>query len=64
VLDIEIRAPRCPGCDQPPMMVVGTRQAFCGTDACQVFTWDLAESPERFKATAQIIDLDLGGKQP
>jgi len=48
---------RCPGCDQPPRMVIGDRQAFCGNDDCQVFAWDLEGDPAKFKAKAQVVDL-------
>jgi hypothetical protein len=53
----EIRSPFCPGCDELPVFVVGDRQAFCGNDDCKVFTWNLTDRPETFKATAQVIDL-------
>ncbi len=52
-----IRAPRCPGCDQEPFLVVGDRQAFCGTGDCRVFTWDRFDDPALFKAKAKVIDL-------
>jgi len=55
-----ILAPRCPGCDALPALVVGDQQAFCGNDGCRVFTWDMCQPPERFKATCQVVDLGLG----
>ena len=50
-------APVCPGCAQRPAMVMSPRQAFCGNDVCQVFSWDLMEDPAKFKATAVRLDL-------
>lgn len=36
----EILTPRCPLCDQPPVMVFGT-QAFCGNeDGCTLLLWN------------------------
>lgn len=50
-------APLCPGCNEPPELVMGDRQAFCGNDDCQVFTWDLMDDPAKFKAKAVRLDL-------
>lgn len=47
----------CPLCGQPARLVVGERQAFCGNDDCQVFTWDTAHTREQFLAQAKTIDL-------
>lgn len=32
--------PNCPLCDQPPAIVVGTEQAFCGNEVCVVYAWN------------------------
>lgn len=51
------RAPRCPGCDEPPMMAMdGGHQAFCGNDHCQVLTWDMTDDPAQFKAKAERVE--------
>jgi hypothetical protein len=52
-----IRSPRCPRCNELPALVVGVRQAFCGTDECRVFTWDRAIDPADFDAAAAEISL-------
>jgi hypothetical protein len=37
----EVLTPRCPLCDEPPMMVFGGgTQAFCGNDDCTLICWD------------------------
>lgn len=54
----DILTPRCPVCDEEPMMVMGGgTQAFCGTDDCQVLTWDPSKSRAHFFATAKRVDL-------
>lgn len=50
------RAPRCPGCEQPPRLLVDI-QAFCGNEDCRVFCWDVNDDPAQFLAKAQYIDL-------
>ena len=36
----EILTPRCPLCDELPMMVFGGgTQAFCGNDDCTILCW-------------------------
>ncbi len=56
--------PTCPRCHRPPVILLGGgRQAFCGTDDCEVFTWDPMESAATFEADArpiQIIDSNRG----
>lgn len=59
-----IRSPRCPRCNELPALVVGDRQAFCGTDGCRVFTWDRASDPADFDATAEVIDLSPRRAEP
>lgn len=54
-----IKAPTCPRCDAEPTMVVGDRQAFCGTDGCRVFTWNMTDDRAAFEANHQIIDLGI-----
>lgn len=56
-LSAAIRSPRCPRCNELPALVVGTRQAFCDTDGCRVFTWDRASDPADFDAMATEISL-------
>ena len=53
-------APRCPGCDKPPMMILDNgHQAFCGSDDCQVLTWDMHDDPAQFKAKAERTEWTL-----
>lgn len=52
----EILAPRCPGCDQPPALMLD-HQYWCGNEDCQALTWDPTEDPAQFKAKAKVIDL-------
>ena len=41
----EILTPRCPQCDQLPMMVFGGgTQAFCGNDDCNILMWTPTKS--------------------
>jgi len=47
----------CPGCGNPPVMLVGENQAFCGTDGCPWFTWDPARTLAELNASVQVIDL-------
>jgi len=54
---IEIRALRCPGCDELPQLVVSPQQAFCGNEDCQAFCWDMTADPAKFKADAETINL-------
>ena len=58
-MDEPIRAPRCPGCDAEPVIMLD-RQYFCSSGDCQVFCWDPTEDPAKFKATAHVIKLDDG----
>lgn len=37
----------CPLCKHIPLLIIGTRQAFCGNDDCLVFTWDMSASLEQ-----------------
>ena len=55
----EILTPRCPLCDEPPMMVMGGgTQAFCGNgEGCPVWTWNPTESREHFLRTAKQIEI-------
>ena len=55
--------PCCPRCGQPPIILLGGgRQAFCGTDDCDVFTWDTAVDAATFEANARPIEIVEGGK--
>ena len=40
----EILTPRCPLCHQLPEFNVGSTQAFCGNDACDLWFWNPAAS--------------------
>ena len=53
---MELKSPRCPGCDVEPALIVGI-QGLCGNDDCQVLTWDMTDLPEQFKAKAVAVDL-------
>lgn len=55
--EVDIRSIRCPRCRELPSLVVGDRQAFCGTEGCPVFTWDLSQDAATFEATVQTIEL-------
>jgi hypothetical protein len=52
-----ILIPCCPRCGEPPGIVVNPRQAFCDTESCDVFCWDMTSDPAEFEATAVTIDL-------
>lgn len=56
----ELATPRCPGCDQPPALVLDDGgQSFCGNDDCHVFTWDARMTlPE---LAADVGEIDLSG---
>lgn len=34
----------CPGCGEPPELLIGDRQAFCGNDDCRLLMWDPAKT--------------------
>jgi hypothetical protein len=37
-----IQTPVCPLCSQPPVFILGGgHQAFCETEGCPAFTWDM-----------------------
>jgi len=37
-----IQTPTCPLCSAPPEMALADgHQAFCGTEGCPTFTWDM-----------------------
>lgn len=52
----DVRAPRCPGCDELPMVKM-SGQYWCGDPDCQVVVWNPADDPAKFKATAVRVDL-------
>lgn len=35
-----MRCPDCPLCGDPPLVLVGGVQAFCGNEACKAWTWN------------------------
>jgi hypothetical protein len=45
-----VQCPTCPMCDQPPLMVMGGTQAFCGNTKCRVLTWNPAKGREELLA--------------
>ena len=50
----------CPRCHEPPMMVLGAgSQAFCGNEACEVFTWNPRESVVEFEANARPVQVEV-----
>lgn len=55
---MEILAPRCPGCDEPPRVALD-RQYFCGTDDCSTICWDPTDDPAQHKARAHQVDLSF-----
>jgi len=49
---------RCPGCGEPPVLLMGGgTQAFCGTDDCPWWTWDPTKTLAELNANAQTVDL-------
>jgi len=54
--DGEIRAPRCPGCDELPMFAM-SEQYWCGNADCEAMVWDPTEDPAAFKARAVRVEL-------
>lgn len=59
----EVRMPVCPGCGQPPEFLLGGgTQAFCGSEACRVVTWDPTSDPERFWVEAKEISFTMKGE--
>lgn len=54
-----IRAPRCPGCDSEPALIVGT-QGFCDTGDCVWLAWDRRDTPENARATARVVNIING----
>ena len=53
-----ILAPRCPGCDSPPITTL-LLPFFCADLDCRVISWDPYADPARFKATAHTVNLSL-----
>lgn len=52
--------PDCPGCRQPPVWVCGGgTQAFCGTPACHVVSWDPTRSLAENAAGLESVDLSF-----
>jgi hypothetical protein len=58
--------PNCPGpdCRRPPALRIGSSQAFCDNDACEVLMWDPTKGPEQ-QDDAHTVNLNFDtGKQP
>jgi hypothetical protein len=55
----EIKSPVCPMCEQPSGLIMSIEQAFCESDGCPVFCWDMRVTPEEFRREAVAVDLDL-----
>jgi hypothetical protein len=47
----EIRSPVCPMCGQPSGLIMSVAQAFCESDGCPVFCWDMRVTP--------VVNVDL-----
>jgi hypothetical protein len=56
-----VRAPRCPGCDGPPLDLLGglVTPYFCANDNCNVVSWDPDDDPAKFKARSKYVDLSF-----
>lgn len=52
-----MKAPDCPLCGHPPVIIVGTTQAFCEQDTCEVFVWNPTLTPAENLQDAKVIDL-------
>lgn len=53
----EIKSPVCPMCEQTPGLIMSIAQAFCDSDDCPVFCWDMRVTPEEFRRDAVYVDL-------
>jgi hypothetical protein len=52
----------CPGCGEPPRMLIGGNQAFCDTDGCCFLMWDPAQTRAEMLAEG-IQKIDLRGER-
>jgi hypothetical protein len=55
-------SPRCPACDQPPIMRLADDQAFCGNDDCHVLIWNPLKDLAGNLAGANWVDLEGGSE--
>lgn len=53
--------PVCPHCNEGPAMALPAGQAFCGNDACDVFTWQLTEDAATFDRKAKHLEATEDG---
>jgi hypothetical protein len=53
----EILTPCCPLCGEPPMVVFGGVQAWCGNDACTILTWTPTKSLDDNLTDASVVKL-------
>jgi hypothetical protein len=57
----ERRTPYCPGCCEAPRYVFDEgHQAWCGTEDCEVVTWDMYMSLDELLAGFGDFTVDLG----
>lgn len=56
----EIKSPVCPMCEQPSGLIMSIAQAFCESDGCPVFCWDMRVTPEEFRRDATVVDVKRG----
>jgi hypothetical protein len=53
-----ILCPTCPLCDKPPTFALSPLQAFCGTDGCPTFCWNMTVSAAENRRNFTVHDLD------
>jgi hypothetical protein len=61
--DEKIRCPHCPWCGEPPQIAISVYQAFCSSDDCPAFTWDMTKTAAHLLANAQEINLEQGPEE-
>lgn len=45
----------CPGCKQPPCMMIGDTTAFCGNEECNIISWNPTATREQLGASPHFI---------
>lgn len=56
-MQVEIKEPDCPGCGQPPKLVISPLQAFCGNEECGTVCWNQTMTRAELQADFTVIDL-------
>lgn len=51
----EVLSPGCPLCGHPPRFTVGTTQAFCGNDDCNLIMWNPMASLDENLTDADVV---------